>query len=56
MDTLAVGTSSRVRTMPVGQGVSAFATLAWSGPVTLAAIAAGALAGLRGLIGAAEAE
>ena len=40
----------------VGQGVSAFATLAWSGPVTLAAIAAGALAGLRGLIGAAEAE
>ncbi|MCC0075256.1 MAG: YeeE/YedE family protein [Rhodobacter sp.] len=40
----------------VGQGVSAFATLAWSAPVTLAAIAAGALIGLRGLIGAAEAE
>ena len=37
----------------VGQGVSAFATLAWSAPVTLAAIAAGALFGLRGLIGAA---
>jgi uncharacterized protein len=35
----------------VGQGVSAFATLAWSGPVTLAAIAAGALFGLRRLIG-----
>ena len=40
----------------VGQGVSAFATLAWSAPVTLAAIAAGALFGLRGLIGMAEAE
>ena len=36
----------------VGQGVSAFATLAWSAPVTLAAIAAGALFGLRRLIGA----
>ena len=35
----------------VGQGVSAFATLAWSAPVTLAAIAAGALFGLRRLIG-----
>ncbi|WP_323036797.1 YeeE/YedE family protein [Pararhodobacter sp.] len=38
----------------VGQGVSAFATLAWSAPVTLAAIAAGALYGLRGLIGMAQ--
>lgn len=37
----------------VGQGVSAFATLAWSGPVTLAAIAAGAVFGLRRLIGVA---
>lgn len=37
----------------VGQGVSAFATLAWSAPVTLAAIAAGALVGLRRLIGVA---
>lgn len=37
----------------VGQGVSAFATLAWSAPVTLAAIAAGALFGLRRLIGVA---
>jgi uncharacterized membrane protein YedE/YeeE len=35
----------------VGQGVSAFATLAWSGPVTLAAIALGAVVGLRQLIG-----
>lgn len=35
----------------VGQGVSAFATLAWSGPVTLAAIALGAAFGLRQLIG-----
>ncbi|MFN4129774.1 MAG: YeeE/YedE thiosulfate transporter family protein, partial [Paracoccaceae bacterium] len=34
----------------VGQGVSAFAALAWSGPVTLAAIIAGALFGLRQLI------
>lgn len=34
----------------VGQGVSAFAALAWSGPVTLVAIAAGALIGLRQLI------
>lgn len=37
----------------VGQGVSAFATLAWSGPVTLAAIAAGAWFGLHRLIGVA---
>ncbi|WP_349768741.1 YeeE/YedE family protein [Rhodobacter sp. NTK016B] len=37
----------------VGQGVSAFATLAWSAPVTLAAICAGALLGLRRLIGVA---
>ncbi|MGO4908276.1 YeeE/YedE family protein [Pseudorhodobacter sp. W20_MBD10_FR17] len=35
----------------VGQGVSAFATLAWSGPVTLAAIVLGAVIGLRRLIG-----
>jgi hypothetical protein len=34
----------------VGQGVTAFATLAWSGPVTIAAIAAGAALGLRQLI------
>ena len=40
----------------VGQGVSAFATLAWSAPVTLAAIAAGAIFGLRGLIGLAQAD
>lgn len=40
----------------VGQGVSAFATLAWSGPVTLAAIALGAYVGLKRLIGALEAE
>jgi len=35
----------------VGQGVSGFATLAWSGPVTLAAIGLGAVVGLRHLIG-----
>ncbi|MEZ5797039.1 MAG: YeeE/YedE family protein [Paracoccaceae bacterium] len=40
----------------VGQGVTAFATLAWSGPVTLAAIAAGALVGLRQLIGGYQPE
>lgn len=34
----------------VGQGVTGFATLAWSGPVTLAAIVAGALLGLRQLM------
>jgi len=34
----------------VGQGLSAFSTLAYSGPVTLAAIAAGGLIGLRHLI------
>lgn len=34
----------------VGQGVTGFATLAWSGPVTLIAIACGALVGLRRLI------
>lgn len=34
----------------VGQGVTAFATLSWSAPVTLAAIAAGASLGLRQLI------
>ena len=34
----------------VGQGLSAFSTLAYSGPVTLAAIAAGGLIGLRQLI------
>ncbi|NUB45749.1 YeeE/YedE family protein [Fertoebacter nigrum] len=40
----------------VGQGVTGFATLAWSGPVTLAAIAAGALFGLRRLIGGFQPE
>ena len=34
----------------VGQGVTAMATLAWSAPVTLAAIVVGALVGLRQLI------
>ena len=34
----------------VGQGVSGFATLAWSAPVTLLAIVAGAMLGLRQLI------
>lgn len=34
----------------VGQGLTGFATLAWSGPVTLAAIVAGAAVGLRQLI------
>lgn len=34
----------------VGQGVTAFAALAWSGPVTLAAIAVGAVFGLHHLI------
>lgn len=34
----------------VGQGVTGFATLAWSGPVTLAAISLGAVIGLRQLI------
>ncbi|RAP42037.1 YeeE/YedE family protein [Rhodovulum viride] len=34
----------------VGQGITAFATLAWSAPVTLAAISAGAVFGLRRLI------
>ena len=34
----------------VGQGISGFAALAWSGPVTLAAIVAGAAIGLRQLI------
>lgn len=34
----------------VGQGVTAVAALAWSGPVTLAAIVAGALVGLHQLI------
>ena len=40
----------------VGQGVTGFATLAWSGPVTLAAIGAGALLGLRQLIGGFQPE
>jgi uncharacterized membrane protein YedE/YeeE len=40
----------------VGQGVSAFATLSWSGPVTLAAIALGAVIGLRQLIGGYQPE
>ncbi len=34
----------------IGQGVSGIATLAWSGPVTLAAISLGAVVGLRQLI------
>lgn len=34
----------------IGQGVTGFATLAWSGPVTLAAIVVGAAVGLRQLI------
>ncbi|MBK5934177.1 hypothetical protein C8N32_11741 [Rhodovulum imhoffii] len=34
----------------IGQGATAFATLAWSAPVTVAAIYAGALVGLRRLI------
>lgn len=38
----------------VGQGLTGFAALAWSGPVTLAAIVAGALFGLRQLIGGYE--
>lgn len=38
----------------VGQGVTGFATLAWSGPVTLLAIVVGALVGLRQLIGGLE--
>ena len=40
----------------IGQGLTAFATLAWSAPLTLAAIAAGAAWGLRGLIGAAQTD
>lgn len=40
----------------VGQGVTAFATLSWSGPVTLAAIAAGCVLGLRHLIGGYQVE
>ncbi|MDT8855555.1 YeeE/YedE family protein [Paracoccaceae bacterium Fryx2] len=40
----------------VGQGVTAFATLAWSGPVTLVAIVAGAVIGLRQLIGGFQPE
>ncbi|KGJ04243.1 hypothetical protein SAMN04487972_10949 [Paracoccus halophilus] len=34
----------------IGQGLTGFATLAWSGPVTLAAIAAGAMGGLLQLV------
>lgn len=40
----------------VGQGATAFATLAWSGPVTLAAIVIGAMVGLRQLIGGFQPE
>lgn len=40
----------------VGQGLSAFSTLAYSAPVTLAAIVAGALFGLRQMIAGFEAE
>lgn len=42
-DVVAVGCSA-------GQGITGFATLAWSGPVTLAAIVVGAMVGLRQLI------
>lgn len=38
----------------VGQGVTAIAALAWSGPVTLCAIVIGAIFGLRQLIGGLE--
>lgn len=38
----------------IGQGLTATATLAWSGPVTLLAIAAGAWVGLQHLIAAPE--
>lgn len=40
----------------IGQGVTAFATLAWSGPVTLAAIGVGAMVGLSHLIGGFQPE
>lgn len=40
----------------VGQGLTGFAALAWSGPVTLLAIVAGAVFGLRQLIGGFEPE
>ncbi|HEX9857333.1 MAG TPA: YeeE/YedE family protein [Paracoccaceae bacterium] len=40
----------------VGQGLTGFATLAWSGPVTLAAIGLGAVIGLRQLIGGFQPE
>lgn len=36
----------------IGQGLTGFATLAWSGPVTLAAICAGAYVGLQQLVAA----
>ncbi|MBN2631739.1 MAG: YeeE/YedE family protein [Rhodobacteraceae bacterium] len=35
----------------VGQGITAFATLAWSGPVTLVAMGLGAVIGLQQLLG-----
>lgn len=38
----------------IGQGVTGFATLAWSGPVTLAAIAIGGRIGLGQLIGGSQ--
>ncbi|MFN7052751.1 MAG: YeeE/YedE thiosulfate transporter family protein, partial [Gemmobacter sp.] len=40
----------------VGQGVTGFAALAWSGPVTLVAIGLGAWIGLRQLIGGFQPE
>lgn len=40
----------------IGQGLTGFATLAWSGPVTIMAIFAGAVFGLRQLIGGFEPE
>lgn len=38
----------------IGQGLTGFATLSWSGPVTLTAIVIGSRFGLQGLIGAYE--
>ncbi|MDZ7908551.1 MAG: hypothetical protein U5N10_10260 [Gemmobacter sp.] len=40
----------------MGQGVTGFAALAWSGPVTLVAIGLGAWIGLRQLIGGFQPE
>ncbi len=40
----------------IGQGLTGFAALAWSGPVTLAAIGAGAVVGLNHLLGGYQPE